>query len=78
MKAIIQRAYGPPERVLELGEVDQPEPKDDEVLVRVHASSVNIADWFTLIGKPRVIRASGCRIWSASWARAIPWTRYWP
>lgn len=56
MKAILQHAYGVPEKVLEFGEVAKPEPKDDEVLVRVHASSVNISDWFFLIGKPYVIR----------------------
>jgi NADPH:quinone reductase-like Zn-dependent oxidoreductase len=40
MKAIVQDKYGSPE-VLELQEIDNPEPEDNEVLVQVHASSVN-------------------------------------
>jgi NADPH:quinone reductase-like Zn-dependent oxidoreductase len=43
MKAAMRDRYGPPE-VVEVREVDRPTPKDDEVLVRVHASSVNRAD----------------------------------
>lgn len=55
MKAIIQRSYGSPD-VLELQEVDKPIVKDDEVLVRVHAASVNQADWFLLTGTPYIAR----------------------
>ena len=49
MKAIIQTAYGSP-GILELLEVEKPTPKDDEVLVKVHASSVNIAEWYGMTG----------------------------
>jgi NADPH:quinone reductase-like Zn-dependent oxidoreductase len=44
MRAIVTKRYGPPER-LHLQEVDKPTPKDDEVLVNVHASSLNAADF---------------------------------
>ena len=43
MRAVIQDRYGPPE-VLRVGEVERPVPKEDEVLVRVHASSVTRGD----------------------------------
>ena len=39
MKAVVQDRYGPPE-VLRVADVGRPVPKDDEVLVRVHASTV--------------------------------------
>jgi NADPH:quinone reductase-like Zn-dependent oxidoreductase len=56
MKAIVQRRYGNPGDVLEFRDVDRPEPGDGEVLLRVHASSVNPADWFPLVGRPSVLR----------------------
>lgn len=49
MKAVVHRRYGGPE-VLELVEVEKPTPADDEVLVRVRASSVNPADWYSMTG----------------------------
>jgi len=49
MKAMVRERYGPPE-ILELREVDMPELTDDGVLVRVHASSVNRADWYMQVG----------------------------
>jgi NADPH:quinone reductase-like Zn-dependent oxidoreductase len=55
MKAVVSTKYGPPD-VLELTEVEKPVPEDDEVLVKVHAASVNPADWHILRGEPYVAR----------------------
>lgn len=57
MKAILYRDYGPPE-VLALQDIPMPAPKDDEVLVEVHASSVNDYDWGLLTGQPLINRAA--------------------
>ena len=51
MKAIVYTKYGSPD-VLELEEVDKPIPKDNEVLVKVHAVSINDWDWGLLQGIP--------------------------
>ena len=58
MKAIVYHKYGSPD-VLELKEVEKPTPKDDEVLVKVHAASLNAADWHLLRGKPFLVRLMG-------------------
>jgi NADPH:quinone reductase-like Zn-dependent oxidoreductase len=49
MKAIIHERYGRPE-VLQLREVDMPVVEDDQVLIRVHASSVNPVEWYGVTG----------------------------
>jgi NADPH:quinone reductase-like Zn-dependent oxidoreductase len=46
MKAIVRRRWGRPRDVLEMAEVPKPQPADDEVLVRVHASSINRGDYY--------------------------------
>jgi NADPH:quinone reductase-like Zn-dependent oxidoreductase len=55
MKAIVRHEYGAPED-LELKDVDKPEPTGDEVLVRVVAAGVNMADVDYLRGHPRAAR----------------------
>ena len=55
MQAAIRSKYGPPE-VLRIEEVDKPLPKEHEILVRVHATTVNRTDCSILWGKPWVIK----------------------
>ena len=57
MKAAVRDRFGPPE-VVEVRELEKPVPADDEVLVRIHASSINIADWYGVVGRPYVGRAA--------------------
>lgn len=58
MKACVYTRYGPPD-VLELRAVGTPAPKDHEVLVRIHAASVNFADASFVRGKPFMVRFMG-------------------
>ncbi|HEV7234978.1 MAG TPA: NAD(P)-dependent alcohol dehydrogenase, partial [Ktedonobacteraceae bacterium] len=55
MKAIVYTKYGAPD-VLALKEVEKPTPKDDEVLIKVHAVSANAADLHFLRGDPFLLR----------------------
>ncbi len=55
MKAIVCTKYGSPD-VLNLEEVEKPAPKDNEVLVKVHAASANAADWHILRADPFLVR----------------------
>jgi NADPH:quinone reductase-like Zn-dependent oxidoreductase len=57
MKAIICDRYGPPD-VLRFEEVERPTPQDDQVLVKVHASSLNAAD-FEILGGAASARIAG-------------------
>ena len=61
MKAITQDTYGSAE-VLKLRDIKQPELRDDEILVRVHAASIHLGDWIVMTGSPFVMRfATGLR-----------------
>src|SRR5437016_1152073 len=55
VKAIIRQKYGSPD-VLELTEVEAPAPKDNEVLVEIHAASANPLDWHYMRGAPFLAR----------------------
>jgi NADPH:quinone reductase-like Zn-dependent oxidoreductase len=55
MKAAVQERYGAPE-VVQVREVDRPVPKDDQVLVRVRAASVNRADLDGIKPRPSFVR----------------------
>lgn len=55
MKAAVRRCYGPPD-VIEFQDVAKPVPADDQLLVRVHAASINPADWHEVRGEPYLMR----------------------
>jgi NADPH:quinone reductase-like Zn-dependent oxidoreductase len=55
MKAAVRAKYGSPD-VLEIKNMEKPTPKDNEILIRVHAATVNRTDCGILWGKPFIIR----------------------
>src|SRR5260370_4727003 len=55
MKAIAYHEYGSAD-VLKCEEIEKPVPKDDEVLIKVRAASVNPLDWRLMKGKPSILR----------------------
>jgi NADPH:quinone reductase-like Zn-dependent oxidoreductase len=56
MNAIVQTRYGPPRQVLRMQEIEPPELRAGDALVRVRATSVNTPDWITVTGVPYVLR----------------------
>ena len=56
MKAVVYERYGQPEDVLELREIYQPTPEENEVLVEIMAASVNYSDWAFVRGDPFLSR----------------------
>ncbi len=59
MKAVVYEKYGELEDVLKLKEVEKPSPRDNEVLVKIHATGINFADFGLVRGKPLL-----GRLWS--------------
>src|SRR5256714_5511269 len=57
MKAIVYCDYGVAN--LKLAEIAKPTPTDDQILVKVHAASVNPLDWHFIEGTPKIMRAMG-------------------
>jgi NADPH:quinone reductase-like Zn-dependent oxidoreductase len=55
MKAAVFTRYGPPD-VVQITDVEKPVPKDDEVLIKVRAASVNAGDWHIMRGTPYLLR----------------------
>jgi len=72
MKAMIYHAYGSIDN-LELAEIEMPAIKDDEVLVKIHAASINWHDWHFLTGTPFLARIMAgfsnlkTKCWVSTW-----------
>ena len=56
MKAAVYTRYGPPDVVVQIEDVERPVPKDNEVLIKVRAASVNPYDWHFMRGTPYGVR----------------------
>jgi len=55
MKAAVYTRYGPPD-VVQITDIEKPVPKDNEVLIKVRAASVNPLDWHFMRGTPYLVR----------------------
>ena len=56
MNAIVHKAFGPPEEVLQLAQLDPPTPAPDQVLVRVESAALAKGDWLITMGLPYIAR----------------------
>jgi NADPH:quinone reductase-like Zn-dependent oxidoreductase len=54
MKAALRESFG----IVDVREVETPVPADNELLVRVHASSLNLGDWYSVTGRPYLARGA--------------------
>jgi NADPH:quinone reductase-like Zn-dependent oxidoreductase len=61
MQAVLHKRYGRPHDALTVGEVDLPAINDDQVLLRVHATSLNAAEWYAVTGPIFARFGSGLR-----------------
>ena len=68
MKAIVYTKYGSPD-VLQLKDVEKPTPKDDEILIKIHAASVNAYDWHFLTADIFLIRLMGGGLFKPKYTR---------
>ena len=58
MRSITQRCYGVPQAI-RMEDVAKPTPGDDQVLIKVHAASINPVEWYGASGQPRLLRLQG-------------------
>jgi NADPH:quinone reductase-like Zn-dependent oxidoreductase len=68
MKAIVYYKYGSPD-VLQLADIDKPVVNDNDILVKVHAASVNPYDWHFMRGTPYILRLMGAGLLKPKAAR---------
>jgi NADPH:quinone reductase-like Zn-dependent oxidoreductase len=68
VKAIVYTKYGSPD-VLQLKEIEKPVPKDDEILIKIHAASVNAYDWHFLTADIFLIRFMGAGLLKPKYTR---------
>jgi NADPH:quinone reductase-like Zn-dependent oxidoreductase len=54
MKAQVFKKYGPPEKVLHISTIPKPIPKENELLIKLHATAVNDYDWALVSGRPKI------------------------
>ncbi|MEW5870774.1 MAG: NAD(P)-dependent alcohol dehydrogenase [Chloroflexota bacterium] len=65
MKAFVYTKYGPPD-VLQFKEIEKPAPRENEALVKIHAVSVNAADWHLLSADIFLVRLMGTGLFKPS------------